>query len=470
MQYGTAATVFTALFIAITIVLNMGVSFLTERYSLKANLNDTTELLIGEDTKNLIGNLDREIQIYVLRDEIGFKKDDYGIKIGELLSRYENSSNGKIKVQYIDPDKNPSFAKNYSDTTLSLGTLIVESDLRNTIIPFVNLFVTEISNNALLVKGSAAEQRISSAINYVISDTVTKSAYIIGHNEQQLTGLEDVMSVNNYEVDLIDLASEEIPDDIDNLIISSPGVDYTAEEIKKLDTFLAGTNKKLYVFFSYTTPKLETLERYLTEWGVEFQHNVVLDMTDSISGQGLQIFAQPAGHDLTSTLNFGQRKLVMPAATAITPLWEEKSYRTCKPILSSGSNSYAKTMSVEELITNFSQSSSDEKGPFTIGTVSTHTKYVNEQKVQSQVFCIGSSGIADISLTSMDTYLNNSFLNALISYNNTNTNLDIQPVTYSDSSLQISGSQARVILIALIALPILILILGVIVFIRRKNR
>jgi ABC-type uncharacterized transport system involved in gliding motility auxiliary subunit len=98
-----------------------------------------------------------------------------------------------------------------------------------------------------------------------------------------------------YKIEDVDLkdGATEISKDLDGLIITQPGKDYTEKELRRIDEFLMRGNKSLVVFASAVNLKsgdgsmkatLSThgLEKLLAGYGIEMKKDAVLDWQRSV--------------------------------------------------------------------------------------------------------------------------------------------------------------------------------------------
>ena len=84
---------------------------LTDRFALRADMTDSRYSL-SQDTMKVLDREPINLYVFATEDDYGdmVKTDSryiYGYELAEMLARYEAYSRGKIKVQYIDPYKNP---------------------------------------------------------------------------------------------------------------------------------------------------------------------------------------------------------------------------------------------------------------------------------------------------------------------------------------------------------------------------
>ncbi len=153
-----------------------------------------------------------------------------------------------------------------------------------------------------------------------------------------------VLENAGYEVQYINLETDEIPADCRLIVTMDPQTDFIAgyqtggfSEIAKLDAFMKAS-KSFLVFTDADTPELYNLEEYLEEWGIAYEryemvgedgkkynagNKQVLDAEHSIDGRGEIFFAQyPVGGVGDSALSDvqtagGEPKVLFGNATKI---------------------------------------------------------------------------------------------------------------------------------------------------------
>ena len=124
----------------------------------------------------------------------------------------------------------------------------------------------------------------------------TKSiGYITGHGEMDHTSAENAANFEKlisgmYELKDIDLNSADIPAGMNSIIINGPKMDFTEEELYKVDQFLLrGGNVMLFVDgvvddgknqsygLGHYIPQSVNIERLLNKYGVKLGKNMVMD-------------------------------------------------------------------------------------------------------------------------------------------------------------------------------------------------
>ena len=473
VRYGSATVVFTALFLAAVVIFNILSSLVTNKFNLRFDLTDERLYEISDETQKFLAEeLDRDILITVFAPEYYFIDSDTYAPIREVLLRYIALSGDRISVRYVDPYSNPEIVEQYTTFgTVSRFDIIIESDLRYKKLATADLYEisTSYETEESYISGLQAEQKLSSAISYCIMETLPVALRVQGHGEETFTELNALLTSANYSVDTINLSVEEIPDDCSLLVICSPERDFTVEEINKLDEYF-NRNGNALVFYDINVPELPVFERFMADWGVSYDQVLVADSTRSIS-HPTNVAPSFISHEMTSAIASSNEYVITPSSRAISILYNQYEWRTTYPILVTSSGSYGKSYSSGTAITNYAQEDGDVAGPFNVCVLTEQNMVSNLQSNYSRIlFC--SSGMASDEMLSTDTFLNNKFfLQALNYMNEDSDSIVVSSKYFQSTTLSIVASQANVIFWALcIILPLSTLVIGFVVWARRRNK
>ena len=118
---------------AICVVVNLVVTALPAKYT-SIDCSATKLYSLTNDTKDRVSKLDEDITIYVLNS-----KKSKDAKIDETINRYKDLSS-HIKVKYVDPATSPKFYQDYTDTTPTTNSLIIESKNRSKVIDYNDIY------------------------------------------------------------------------------------------------------------------------------------------------------------------------------------------------------------------------------------------------------------------------------------------------------------------------------------------
>ena len=138
------------------------------------------------------------------------------------------------------------------------------------------------------------ETTIGEGLQSLLSNTKAVG-YITGHEEVDHTSEEGAANLEKlisgmYELKDIDLNSENIPAGMNSIIINGPKIDFTEEELYKIDQFiLRGGNVMLFIdgvvddgqgsmdgLGNYVTNN-NNIDRLLAKYGVEHKKNMIMD-------------------------------------------------------------------------------------------------------------------------------------------------------------------------------------------------
>ena len=139
---------------------------------------------LTQDTKEYLKTLDKDIAIYVIASE-----GSVDSTVSETLKRYQDGSD-HITVEYKDPVKSPTFYQQFTDSSVSSGSLIVVCGEQSRVIDYSDLFESDIDYTTYTstVTGYDGEGQITSALQYVTSDSMPKIYQVQGHGETTLSG------------------------------------------------------------------------------------------------------------------------------------------------------------------------------------------------------------------------------------------------------------------------------------------
>ncbi len=472
IQYASVSTVFIALFVVVILLFNALASFLTNRFSLKLDLTASGEFSLDEQSVELLSELDEEITVYVMDSEAKVTRSEISNQMIETLRRYNTASGGKVKYEFIDPNQNPKFFDDYPLAKASkegekAAFFIVSGARRYKPIMYKDMFrVSNASSDPDIYY--LTESSLSSAITFVTSAKVSKFAKVSGHNESDVTGFEDILIGNNIEISSVNLSSEDIAADVNNLIVGAPQVDFTAAEIAKVDEFLKVPGNNVYIFWNHNlAANLPVLERFLDEWGMQVSPTTIIDQQMAY-GTPVNVMCTLLENDITKDIMTSELMVHSMQSHPINILWEEKSYIRTIPLAISGNNSYSRLLSAAANITD-GRGENEDKGPFNIAVLS--QKQTSESDI-NRVFLFGSDAMATESVINTSIALNNSFFSSIVSYSNDGMKtIKITPKLSESNDLNFYESQIELITNTLVIfVPLIILAAGLFIFFRRRHR
>ena len=501
LQFGAYSVAVIAGFIAVVVVINVLFGILADRISFKTDLTAGKEFSISDENRDYVKKVDKDVTITVCLLETQYA-DGYfasyveytqGVQDStggryyrqaiELLKEY-TKLNGKIKLQFIDMTKPESEAVVSAYSTLAPGDFLIERKIdeentRHKILGFTDLYSVEqdeyaqMYGGAAAISGSKVETAVTSAIYAVVSDkTYNVSVYTGNGCTSTMTGLQELWTQNNYIVNTFDnLLLGNIPEDTDLLVIAAPTSDLEAAALEKVSAFLdnGGKKGKNLLYFAKSGAALPTMNAFLEQWCIQQLDGRLIETTDGrhdpedtglflmyaeesdylkdLSGQNIQCVAgNNAGFRLLPAKG-GIETLDLVGCSDTVVLRPSGAADSWKP------------------------ADATEKGPFPTVAVATATVYEELEATTSNVIAVSSIDF----LTS--PYISAGYLNLDVLFYTTdhvvNTSTDkisVMNKTITTDSFMPTGLGANLILwIFVIGVPILILVSGILIWVRRKN-
>jgi len=468
-KYGTVATVMTALVIIVVIAVNMVFSVLTDRFSWALDFTSTGMYDISDETKQVVNSLDPSVEIEVT---VFYDETNYPYYLSEPLKRFANLSDN-IKVSYIDPEKNPSSLTQYgNEYSVQAGAVVVKNGERIRVFNVSDYYSVDQETGAMYIY---IEERLAAGTLYVTRDNIPVVYFLTGHGEDGYQTLMNLIANNGADVKEINLLTdkEEFSENAKLMVICNPTRDYSIDEIRKISDFASNDNrfgKNIMYFSSTDAVNLPNIQNYLKEWGVQFNNDIVLDTADN-TFQNFQNVLLPTVTE-EEIMNTGSKissvtTLLAPNARSITTLFDSQSLYKTQSVITTSDTSYARAS--DAVNQDLERDPTDKSGPFDLGVLSMMYKYVNNVQVQSYLLACGSVKMIE---SNYFTYSGNSEifmqLYKLMMNEKDDTILAAQKAT-SSSVAAISSKQANTMMVVtVIIIPALFLILGLVIYIRRR--
>lgn len=479
-QYGTISVGLVIAFIAVIVMANAGISFLTNRFYLKLDMTPTSYYEISDTTRNLLENMQQEVTVHILLSENDVINSKYYNIAYEFLQKYRALSGGKISINFVDIYKNPTFINGYTDTPeeISAGSFIVESPLRYKILKLADLYkistqVTDASTYSYqqYVSGVEADQTLASALQYVLSEDLPTVVFVTGHDEQYSDYFASLFTNSNYNYQEVNIVFNDIPRDAAIVVVGNPGSDWTNEQINRLDTYLKEENGNVIFLAGLSSTQTPLLNDWLEEWGVGVQNLMVLDSERAI-GNPLGVVADILDTTVCENLEVSDTTYVlMPNSVSLELLWENSNHHSATPVLASSASSYAKSFEDFNDVKSYAYADGDEKGPFHLGILCTYSSSVSGVATGGRMLVLGSNYMIADTYLDMEQLANKDYLLEVIDYLYDGVDpLIIDTVKYTSTSMTMLSSQARTILIVLMVIPFVVLAFGIYVWLRRRHK
>ena len=463
LQFGAYSTGLIAVGIVLTVLINL---FAGELPSSVKTVDVTSQKIysITDITKDFLKELDEDITIYVLAGETS--KDT---TLSTTLERYTEAS-GHITVEYVDPAVNPRFYMQYTDSSVTTNSMIVVGEKRHKVINYSNVYATEMdyTTYATSTTGYDGEGQITSALAYVTSESMPKVYILEGHGELSLSAtFTGAIEKENMEYESINLMNyDAVPEDAQCLIIHAPTSDFSEDDLGKILDFLNKGGNALVVS-TWTEQELPNFNKLLEAYGLSVAEGLVIEQDQNAYYQNQTFLLPEVMYDEMTAGVYNSYYVFVPYAQGIrVPETEEGSEVTYTTLLETSDSAFAR--STLENVDLYEMKEGDEAGPFAIGV---RADKVVEDK-NSTLVLYSSEYLFEDSANQMVSGANLLLFSGTIG-NMTENEISVSvPVkSYEVSTLMIS--QSSIVLLALataIILPLGLLIIGFVIWFRRRKR
>lgn len=455
IKYATFSSIVTILLVVVLVVANL----VFETTNITFDMTKDKANSLSAQTETFLSDLDEDIIIYPL-----YKTGEVYKPFEEIFSRYESSSS-HIKVQYVDPYQNPQFVEQYKTDgeEIPTGSVIVQGKDKFKVVDSSGLI--EVGNSVTVYN---LEPRLTNAIVYVTSDNAKKVYIVSGHNELEMSEtIKSAIKSANFDIEYISLF-EQIPEDCDALILSTPQSDYTLEESQKVIEYLTkGGSAFITTDILINKPNYNTI---IESFGLTKGEFLIMEGENSKYVENVPINIIPTIEETELTKNLIEKKRVLltPTVTAIIENKNVKASTKITPLLTTSFKSYGK---VDPNAKTFSFENGDVNGPFTISVLLEDTHSLSDENVTKMVV-VSTSAIIDDSINSYIGGGNQDFIISSLKYfSGDSEEVYLSPKVVTTNTLSMNfGNVVFILIYSVILLPISILVIGFVVILRRKNR
>lgn len=282
------SAVITVLVTVAIILVNWISVVLTQKYS--AFTSDITSLKsfeLTEQSKNIAQNLDKKVKITFHSEKRDYEnRDPYCKQTSVIANELARISNGNISVEYIDVVKNPTLANSYTEEdNLTANDVAVSCGDKRRLLKVSDLFTFEMySEEYQYIASSQSEQVIDNAIVTVTSDVETKVAVVSENDSEDYSYFVRVLEANNYAVSEISLEKDELPDDIQMVVIYQPETDFSSDDLLKLEDFMSNGEqygKNLLYIPDVSGADHPNLDKFINMFGMGISSGIAFEYDES---------------------------------------------------------------------------------------------------------------------------------------------------------------------------------------------
>lgn len=478
-RHGSVAIGIVVAVIAIVIVLNIICSLLVDRFpNLRIDMTANSSYALQEDTVDYVSHLSKDVKVTILMNKDDFESGgSYMVQTDNLLEKMESSSDGKLKIDYVDLTENPTFTSKYTDINWTDSSakhlMLVECGKQYKVLELEDCFEYDEQAYAyqgnFQITGSKVEQAVvTSMLNVTTEDKVVVDM-ITGNNEQDYSAIKTLLDNNAYKVNEISLATQDLEEDATIAVLFAPSVDLDEAAVSKLSGWLENDGeygRTLVYVPTADMPSTPNLDELLNEWGMSVDTGYVFET----SGDHLVSNSSPYAFlvDYTNYYKDGLKNSGIPVvvsdAHAINVTDENKAHA----ILNTSSSAGIYPLDAEE---GWDYNDAITGEPICVAAEGVKS---NTDEQESKLVVFGSYVMFNSNIMSYNSYNNSAyFMNVMNTVSGKDdTGITIETKSMESTELGVSDVATRsiIMVIFVIIVPIAVIVIGLVFWIRRRNK
>lgn len=424
---------------------------------------------LSDQSIKVLKNLKADINIkcFFLEGNISRSRMENLMKIYSYHSK-------RIKYEFIDPDKNVGLVKRYD--IKEDGTTILECGDKE----------SRITSNS--------EEDVTNAIIKVSREKKKVIYFLEGHGEASIeqsegrgySQVKQDLEKLAYEVKKLTLAlSENFPSDCSALIIPGPEKDLLPNELETIRNYINNGGR---VFFMVDPETALGLKTFLEEFGVRLENDLIVDRVSRLLGGDffMPLVTEYEYHEITKNFRYAT---FFPYARSVNAAEKKPEGVSVSMLGKTSTNSWSERQLDQKQVTF--DKDKDVAGPIPVAAAVTvepkkeetpekkpeeakeakpeEKKEESAPKKQGRLAVFGDSDFASNRYSSLSGN-ENLFLNTVNWLTEEADLISIQPKTSSPRTIHMTPTQGRMLFfVSLVILPLIVLVAGISVWLRRRS-
>ncbi len=478
-RHGSVAVAIVAVVVAIVIVINVIFSLLSDRFpNMYIDLTSNNSFALQDDTIDYMSHLDDDVTVYILMSESDYgDQGTYFVQSQQLLNKMKSSSDGKLTLKYVDLTSNPSFTSSYTNVDWTSSSenylMLVECGDQYKVLTLDDCFEYDATTYAYYGEysftGTTVEQAVVTAVLNVTTEDKVVVDILTGNEEQDYSAISSLLEDNAYEVNEVSLATGELDEDAEIVILYAPSVDLDEDAAETISEWLDNDGDYGRTFIYIPTadmPDTPNLDALLDDWGMQVDTGYVFETSTDrlVSSSSAYSFIVDYTDYYTDNLKNSSIPVVVIDSHDIIITDDSVAHG----LLTTSTGAGVLPIDVDE-DWDYQEAISGEELNIAAEGVKTNT-----DEETSNVIVFGSYSMFNSSVMSYNSFNNSAYLMNVI---NTLSDKDDNSITIESKSLD-SGelgitdvsTQNVMFAVFVVIIPIGILVAGMVIWLRRRNR
>ncbi len=503
LRYGTSSTVLTAAVCAAVVLLNIIVGIVADRFPITLDLSSNKVYTLIEDSVAIAEGIKTDIEVVVFTDESEFINPTFGatngvpeydtvvIEFYNALRQYRSHSGDKLTYSFVNPNQEPAKFAAYNKYEVAEGDILFLCEDRHkifTLEDLYNLDSADYSTTGQYTFESKVEKVMASTVYNLQTGNEQVVQVLVGHEEDTGTiqGLQELYELGGYTFEELSITgSKDFNKEATVAIIPAPAKDYSASDIKKVQQWLyndGNYGRHLMVFVSSTANCPNLYEFLEVEYKITVEDELILETDANRIQYNVPYYTMCDVPETEFTMgSVSSAKVFTLTARRLTTTLEEKKEDSAGNNYSVQLTEYPETA---ELITmtDFDADNADEtvydapvsEYPLTSMLTTVIDTYNNEtsQSVSGTVTVSGCPAMAYADFVKNGSLKNDELLLETINgVTGNETSVDIPVKILTGKTVSYPSGVGIIVGLGVftVGLPLVILIICLVVFLRRKN-
>lgn len=497
-KHGAVSVVLTAVFLVAVILFNVIAVLISDRFPLmNIDLTSDSAYSLSDTTVDILKGLKDDIAIIILASENNCTKPDATVdpynqipQAHELILRYAGYSD-HISIDHVDLTRTPGilqeeFLAEYAGELGDYSIIVLnQNNNRVRVTSFYDMlpslssdYYYDATEAGYDINSSYAESELTSAIRTVAveRDTLPVAAYVSDlEGNSECAYFLSSLSQNGYTLSELH-THDEIPNEAEILVLPAPAKDIPAWFAANIELWLYNDGKyghTLFVFTNAAASELPELDNLLAGWGLKCSSDMVFEGSSDyvIAGSSLNscFYAQyPESSTYTNELRDRGKMTAVMMPNNIELLFASQDNKVTNAILTSSENGFAcESADYFDMIKNNAESAGQK------AVMASSTWYGTDEEgnqLRSDII-IAPATICQSEYFNSASYGNFPLLMGICNERTGmgTTVIDIQAKYLTDIDFSIDdASLSSVRIVFRIIVPLLLLIAGIVVYVRRR--
>jgi hypothetical protein len=470
-RYGTFSTAM----ILFAVILFVFVNLVADEFNRSFDLTPDGIFSLSDRSHDFLETLDTDVTItHVMQ----LASDaPWAHFVSPLLEEYDGASR-HITVQVRDPAISPALIHQFADAAgieggIPNGSVVVQSGNKTRVVTPSDMVIFErdMLGFPISIRSLSFEATITRAIHYVTLGDPPVIYYVTGSGEHDLQPmLRLFLESENFVVREVNLVTGEVPETADILLIPMPGRDWTEVKGQRILDYLANEGRA-FIAADITLEPMPVFDGVLASYGVATLNYFVVEgnANNFLPPSPNTIFPNRLPHEINENLVGRNMANLLIGAVPIETLDLRRGSTNIEPLWVTSREAFAR---VDAEITTATKVPGDIDGPFDLAVAITDTRFI-DSTLTTQIVVVGNMMVLNEGIIGVAGIGNYQFILDAMHW------LHGEPPSIfipgrlppgQGAQLMLTQRNANVMTgIAVGALPLLCIVIGIVVWLRRRH-